>query len=100
VTLARTQEPEWTVRAIEALDQAASTSWGRAILKHNPEFDQIRGRIAEGNVALEERVQLISDIEALHTFSGIINRTRRRDIADFTIRKPWSLNHPGPKTAP
>ena len=36
----------------------------------------------------EDRVQLITDMEALHTFSGIINRTRRRDIGEFTIRKP------------
>src|SRR5262249_9512886 len=31
VTHARTQEPAWTVRAMEALNQAASTSWGQAI---------------------------------------------------------------------
>ena len=42
-------------------------------------------------MALEERVQLITDLEALHTFSGIINRTRRCDIGDFTIRKPETV---------
>jgi len=87
VAFARTQEPQWTVRATEALDQAASTSWGQAILRHNPEFNQIRSRLGEGNIPFEERVQLITDLEVLHTFSGIINRTRRRDIGDFTIRK-------------
>jgi hypothetical protein len=91
VSLARAQEPEWPARAIEVLDQAAATSWGHAILRHNPEFNRIRSRIAEGNVAFEDRVQLITDIEALHTFSGIINRTRRRDIGDFTIRKPETV---------
>ena len=39
----------------------------------------------------DERIQLITDIEALHTFSGIINRTRRRDIGEFTIRKPETV---------
>lgn len=91
VSLARAQEPKWTSRAVESLDQAAATSWGQAILSHNPEFNRIRSRIGEGNVALEERVQLITDLEALHTFAGIINRTRRRDIGEFTIRKPETV---------
>ena len=40
---------------------------------------------------MEERVHLITELEALHTFSGIINRTRRRDIGEFTVRKPESV---------
>ncbi|MEK6777720.1 MAG: helicase-related protein [bacterium] len=91
VSLARAQELEWPARTLEALDQAAATSWGQAILRHNPEFIRIRSRVGEGAVGFEDRVQLITDIEALHTFSGIINRTRRRDIGDFTIRKPETV---------
>ena len=87
----RAQEPDWTARTAGALDQAASTPWGRAILRHNPEFNRIRKRLAEGSIAADERVQLITDIEALHTFSGMINRTRRRDIGAFTIRKPETV---------
>ncbi len=87
----RVQERDWTTRTAEALDQAASTPWGRAILRHNPEFNRISKRLADGGVAADERVQLITDIEALHTFSGMINRTRRRDIGAFTIRKPETV---------
>ena len=87
----RVQEPEWTTQAAEALDQAASTPWGRAILEPNPEFNGIRKRLADGGIAPDERVQLITDIEGLHTFSGILNRTRRRDIGAFTIRKPETV---------
>ncbi len=36
-------------------------------------------------------MQLITDLEALHTFAGIINRTRRRDIGNFTVRKPETV---------
>ena len=36
-------------------------------------------------------MKLITDLEGLHTFSGIINRTRRRDIGDFTIRRPETV---------
>ena len=91
VSLVRAQEPEWPTRTLEALDQAAATAWGRAILRHNPDFIRIRSRLAEGNVANEERVQVITDIEFMHTFAGIINRTRRRDIGEFTIRKPETV---------
>ena len=88
---ARAQGPDWMSRAAEALDQAATTDWGRAILKQNLEFKTIRGRLASGSFAADERVQLITDMEALHTFSGIINRTRRRDIGEFTVRKPETV---------
>jgi SNF2 family DNA or RNA helicase len=91
VNFARAQGPEWMIHATEALDHAASTSWGQAILKHNPEFQRIRNRLAENSVGFEERVQFITDIEALHTLSGIINRTRRRDIGAFSIRKPETV---------
>ena len=88
----RGQEPNWMNEARRALEQVTSTPWGQAILRHNPEFKRVRSKLAEGNIAAEERVQLITDIEGLHTFSGIINRTRRRDIGTFTLRKPETVN--------
>ena len=91
VSLARAKEREWPARTFEVLDQAAATAWGQAILKHNPDFIRIRSSLVEGNVTNEERVQVIADIEAMHTFAGIINRTRRRDIGEFTIRKPETV---------
>ena len=91
VDCARAQERGWAGHATAALDQASATGWGRAILRHNPEFRRIRSQLADGRVAADERIQLITDLEALHTFSGIINRTRRRDIGAFTIRKPETV---------
>ena len=88
---ARTQGQGWTVQAAEALDQAAATAWGQAILQYNPEFKRIRDHLATGSVADKERVQVVTDLENLHTFSGIINRTRRRDIDAFTMRKPETV---------
>ena len=87
----RAQRPDWTIQTARALDQAAATNWGKAVLRHNPEFIRIRARTESGTVAPEERVRLIGAIEALHTFSGIINRTRRRDIGVFTVRKPETV---------
>ncbi len=90
--LSRAQGQDWTMKASEVLDQAAATSWGQAILKGSPDFIQIQTKLKEGNIEDKERVQVIKDIEAMHTFAGIINRTRRRDIGDFTIRKPETVN--------
>lgn len=91
VSLSRSQEPGWAAQAKEALDNAVRTSWGQSILRHNPEFNRVNERLADGNIGSDERVQLITDLEALHTFSGIINRTRRRDIGEFTVRKPETV---------
>lgn len=91
ISLARAQYPEWQTRTNEALGQAAATAWGQAILRQNPDFIRICSRLSEGAVTNEERVQIITDMEAMHTFAGIINRTRRRDIGDFTMRKPETV---------
>ena len=91
VDAARAQERGWKQTAKEAFDHASATAWGQSILKSHPEFKRIRNQLASGSVSPEDRVQLITDMEALHTFSGIINRTRRRDIGEFTIRKSQTV---------
>ncbi|MFV0420807.1 helicase-related protein [Oleidesulfovibrio sp.] len=91
VSALRSQEPDWQQQALTALDQATSTQWGQAILRHNPHFAQIYTTLAGEPITHEERVKMISYTEELHTFAGIINRTRRRDIGNFTIRKPETV---------
>ncbi|MCD6388784.1 MAG: DEAD/DEAH box helicase family protein [Desulfobulbaceae bacterium] len=91
VSSIRAQEQEWPAHALEELDQAAATSWGQAILRHNPDFNRVRAKLFDGDISPDERVRMISDTEGMHTFAGIINRTRRRDIGDFTIRKPETV---------
>ncbi len=94
VDAARGQAKDWTQQAKEALEQAAATAWGQAILNKNPKFKRIRNHLTKGHVTPEDRIQLITNMEALHTFSRIINRTRRRDIGEFTIRKPQTVPVP------
>lgn len=94
VSVMRSQEPEWQNLAVEALNQAASTPWGRSILGHNPVFNRVRSELRKKEISNEERVKMISEAEEMHTFDGIINRTRRRDIGDFTVRKPETVNVP------
>ena len=87
VNQVRSQRSDWAIEATKALDDAAATDWGQAVLRHNPDFMHVRSRTATGDVSPEERVRLIGSIESLHTFAGFINRTRRRDIGAFTVRK-------------
>lgn len=42
-------------------------------------------------ISLEDRVKIIGDVESLHTFAPIINRTFRRDIGNFALRRPETL---------
>lgn len=88
----RVQEPEWKSHALMSLEQAALTPWGQSILRQNPDFKRITDMLSNNDMTQKDRVQLIADIEAMHTFSGIINRTRRRDIGNFTIRRPQTVN--------
>ncbi len=94
VDAARARQIDWERHVKENLDQAAATAWGQAIFKKNPEFKRIRKQLDNRQITDKERVQLITDMEALHTFSRIINRTRRRDIGEFTIRKPQTIEVP------
>ena len=91
VELVRGQGNNWNDEAYEALKKAATTSWGQSILRHNPNFNEVLDRLNADEIGMEERIKLINDLEELHTFSGIINRTRRRDIGEFTIRKPETV---------
>ncbi len=94
VDVARARGRDWEQQARDHLDQAAATPWGQAIFEKNPEFKRIRNHLNKQQITDEERVQLITDMEALHTFSRIINRTRRRDIGEFTIRRPYTVEVP------
>lgn len=94
VSAMRSQKPQWQKPALEALDQAALTPWGKAMLRHNPDFVRVRTGLLRNKVAHGERVKMISDTEEMHTFAGIISRTRRRDIGNFTTRKPETIKVP------
>lgn len=90
----RGQKDGWLNSVLDNLLQAGRTSWGRAILADNPTYQEALSLCDKGEgakISSERRVALIRDIEELHTFSRVINRTRRRDIGDFTTRKPETV---------
>jgi ATP-dependent helicase HepA len=87
----RGAQPGWMDAAQRALEDAAETPWGEAILHRDPAFQEAHTALAQPQMAAEDRVSLITTLEGLHTFNGMINRTRRRDIGNFTIRKPETV---------
>lgn len=80
----------WQELAFEALQNAQATEWARRT-PLGDEIGKLSERIQLSKTNSEERVVFISELERLHTFSGIINRTRKRDIGNFTTRKPLTL---------
>lgn len=87
----RSNQDNWQEKALENLLQAGNTNWGTAMLVPNPVYQNALRLLRRGHLTTEQRVKMITDVEGLHTFAHIINRTRRRDIGNFTLRKPETL---------
>jgi ATP-dependent helicase HepA len=89
--LTRAGTDGWQAEARSAMQNARDTAWGRAVMSQDPEFARVLRTLEGDPLEPRERVELIRDIEGLHTFAGLLSRTRRRDIGDFTTRKPVTV---------
>lgn len=87
----RSNQDDWQSAALEQLQKAGNTPWGVAMLTTNPVYQKALRMLNREFITPEQRVELITDVESLHTFANIINRTRRRDIGNFTLRKPETI---------
>ena len=85
--IARAGESGWAGQAKAALGRAAETPWGTTVLQQDPRFQNIYDALGDFGDDRPRRVQAIREIEHLHTLSGLMNRTLRRDIGEFTQRK-------------
>lgn len=94
VDAARAGTAGWQQEAIDYLKDAAQTEWGARILSRNPEFNSVIDSLANEAGTPEDRVRAVHRLESLHTFANIINRTRRRDIGEFTMREPVTVSVP------
>jgi ATP-dependent helicase HepA len=88
----RAAKPDWQQDASNCLTKVAQTDWGRLFLRESPAFQAVYDRLHDGNLSDPDRVALTRVIEDLYTFSPLINRTRRRDIGEFTTRKPETIS--------
>lgn len=87
----RRADQDWQVQATEALKGVLVTQWGENVIAANPTYGEIIKTLQQDKITREERVKLISDAESLHSFNSMLNRTRRKDIQDFCIRRPYTL---------
>jgi ATP-dependent helicase HepA len=87
----RVARPDWNQETRACLNEAAQTEWGRLFLREAPAFRGVLERLQDDSLRDGDRVGLTRAIEELYTFSPLINRTRRRDIGEFTTRKPETL---------
>jgi superfamily II DNA or RNA helicase len=88
---ARRGDPGWAAEARTALLQATQTPWGQSVLQADPRFQEVYDSLLDAERDRSARVQAIRAIEQLHTLSGLMNRTLRRDIGEFTQRKPETV---------
>ncbi|EGR7952193.1 helicase-related protein [Vibrio vulnificus] len=82
----------WQEKAITQLKILSETEWGRMFIRETPLFQEVFDTLSEPSVSDEIRVSTIRKLEELNTFSPLINRTRRRDIGEFTVRKPETVS--------
>ena len=81
----------WKEKALEELKGILETQWGENVIAANPTYASMIQTLQQEKITREERVKLISDVESLHSFNSMLNRTRRKDIQDFCIRRPFTL---------
>ena len=87
----RTRMPgeTWQSESLSAIKDAVDTEWGRQALRNDPRVVEWTSRLScQEELGEEERIRFLRDLEEVHTFSHMMNRTRRRDIGQFTIREP------------
>ena len=91
VSLMRRADDQWQKQATEALKGVLETQWGENVVAANPIYGEMIKTLQQDKITREERVKLISDVESLNSFNSMLNRTRRKDIQDFCIRRPYTL---------
>ncbi|CAG9165206.1 RNA polymerase-associated protein RapA [Cupriavidus laharis] len=91
IRVCRRGKEGWADEVRGSLQEVAETDWGRNVLSINPGFQHIYDALGADAGDGISRIKTIQALEDLYTFSSLINRTRRRDIGDFTIRKPETV---------
>ena len=90
-TVARSAAEGWQKEVQVCFKNIEKTFWGREVISKLPLYERLKAQLNKAILSREERVKFITEVESLHSFNSIINRTRRRDIEDFCIREPMTL---------
>jgi superfamily II DNA or RNA helicase len=89
----RSPQGAWQTATLDALRNAATTTWGRQVLSQDPRFTDWCQKFQD-SVTLNDadRINCLRDLEEVHSLALVMNRTRRRDIGKFTIREPHTIS--------
>ena len=90
VSIARSGDKNWQKRVVELLEKARQTDYGQMSLNTSA-FNGLFKCLTEKELTRQERINAVGAIEGFHSFANIINRTRRRDIAEFCTRNTKAL---------
>lgn len=91
-TLHYLRVPNHESDALTALRDVVSTDWGRNVIAPNPLYKHAVATLMGDSINREQRIALINDVESMHSFASMINRTRRQDIEDFCVRRAYTLS--------
>ena len=88
-----TSDSDWQFKAAQELRQVCVNEWASKAFSNNNLLSYWIDRLENTTIPIsdEERIACLRDLESLHTFSHVINRTKRKDIGEFTIREPITV---------
>lgn len=89
---ARAAGEDWKECVFDHLNDALATPWGQGVLSNDPKTQQIVDILLGDDETTEARLTIVRQLETLYTFAPFINRTRRRDIGNFTTRRPETVS--------
>ena len=92
--IVRNQEEDWQKAGKKEIANILGTTWGRNVIQHNPDFEKIFTVLDKKDLSRDEKIKAVSIIEGFHSFHTMINRTRRKDIEDFCIRRTQTVKVP------
>ncbi len=92
IELVRNAKPGWPAAAREKLVLALATDWGFSVISADARVQPLLDALSQKELLIEDRLKAVRGLESLYTFAPIINRTRRRDIGNFTTRKPETVS--------
>ena len=87
----RNADENWIKNAREAINGVLDTQWGENVIAANPIYRRVVRALQQSEISRDDRVRLISEVESLHSFNLMLNRTRRKDIQDFCTRRSFTL---------
>jgi len=98
VKILRGAGENWQKNALDELKRVHETQWGENVVSKNPVYLDAVQQLGKEHLMRDERVQLISNVESLHSFHTMLNRTRRKDIQDFCVRRSHTIEVPFTET--